>query len=150
MAKPKRNEKLLQRMSPEARRALKNEHSEEDLEKASMSAMNQPEMPTDFEHLANEYTPEELEQAKKEFDGFLVPGESRYMTYKVEDEEILLRKKDIKGAILKNGDHGLVTNIIFEGGLIVTLNGRIHFDFIKRLYPYVNVQGMIEEIEKED
>jgi len=149
MAKPRRNEGVIQRMSPEARKALENEHSEEELEKASMSAMNQPEMPTDYEFIANEYTPEEIEQARKEFDGFLVPGESRYMTYKVGDEEVLLRKKDIKGAILKNGNDGPVTSIIFEGGLIVNLRGRIHFDFVKRLYSYVDVQGMITDIQKQ-
>jgi hypothetical protein len=117
-----------------------------------------PKMPTDYEVFKNEYTPEELERARiifESMDGtnahlsdeeFLTPSEMRYFSYELDGEAIIIRKKDIKCAVLKNEEHRFVTHVFLDNGLVIKLNGKKHFDLVKKITPHIKIQVLVDSL----
>lgn len=157
MAKPKRNE---------TKREEENEkYTEEELLNATTIAANSEKLDSipdtsngkvnlrdyDIEVIENNIPQEELERTNFAFNAdILIPRENQYMYYKYGDEEVFIRRNDIKCAILQKKDNEYVSNIILEdSGLIVSLKGRVHFDLIRFLFTGVNIQKAINYLEKE-
>ncbi|MFQ3578756.1 MAG: hypothetical protein SNJ71_01270 [Bacteroidales bacterium] len=92
------------------------------------------------------------EQTLEKFDGVVIPTDNKFLNYSVENEEIMIRRKDVSCAILRKEADGKYTSIlILENGTTLTLNTQAHFKLFKTLTPYTNAQEFVDKIclEKE-